>query len=111
MLGQLVFGFGVPLWVLRVFHSLVRKQLQLARDSERPLLLGLPGATAAMLFICSFPFHLLLLLRFLGKWGFRLQLGDMWVLLRPLGLTLLGSTSFFNPLLCVFVGARKSEEG
>lgn len=101
MLDQLVFGFGVPLGVLRVFHSLMRKQLQLARVSGRPLLLGLPGATAAVLFICLFPFHLLLLLRFLGKWGFKLQLGDVWVLRRPLGLTLLGSTSFFNPLLYV----------
>lgn len=101
MLDQLVFGFGVPLGVLRVFHSLVWEQLQLARVSGRPLLLGLPGATTAMLFICWFPFHLLLLLRFLGMWGSRLQLGDVWVLLRPLGLTLLGSASFFNPRLYV----------
>lgn len=33
MLDQLVFGFGVPLGVLRVFHSLVRKQLQLREAS------------------------------------------------------------------------------
>lgn len=101
MLDQLVFGFGVPLGVLRVFHSLVREKLQLARVSARPPLLGLPGATTVMLFVCWFPFHLLLLLRFLGMWGSRLQLGEVWVLLRPLGLTLLGSTSFFHLLLCV----------
>lgn len=101
MLDQLVFGFGVPLGVLRVFHSLVREQLQLARVSGRRPLLGLPGATTAMLFICCFPIHLLLLLRFLGMWECRLQLRDVWVLLKPLGLTLLGSTTFFNPLLFV----------
>ncbi|XP_052034794.1 C3a anaphylatoxin chemotactic receptor-like [Apodemus sylvaticus] len=102
MLDQLIFGLAVPLGVLRVFHSLVRKQLQLAREvSGRPPLLGLPGATTAMLFVCWFLFHLLLLLRFLGRWRSRLQLGDVLVLLRPLGLTLLGSTSFFHPLLYV----------
>ncbi|GAB1292007.1 Formyl peptide receptor 2 [Apodemus speciosus] len=101
MLDQLVFGLAVPLGVLRVFHSLVREQLQLARVSGRPPLLGLPGAATAMLFVCWFPFHLLLLLRFLGMWGSRLQLGDALVLLRPLGLTLLGSASFFHPLLYV----------
>lgn len=104
ILDQLVFGFGVPLGALSVFHRLVREQLRLARVSGRPPLLGLPGATAAMLFICWFPFHLLLLLRFLGMWESRLQLGDVWVLLRPLGLTLLGSTSFLNPLLYVCGG-------
>ncbi|XP_021483586.2 LOW QUALITY PROTEIN: formyl peptide receptor-related sequence 4-like [Meriones unguiculatus] len=101
MVDQLVFGFGVPLGILSAFHRMVQEQLRLARVSGRPPLLGLPGATAAMLFICWFPFHLLLLLRFLDMWGSRLQLGDVWVLLRPLGLTLLGSTSFFNPLLYV----------
>ncbi|XP_029334890.1 C3a anaphylatoxin chemotactic receptor-like [Mus caroli] len=100
-LDQLVFGFGVPLGVLRVFHSLVREQLQLARVSVRPPLLGLPGATTVMLFVCWFPFHLVLLLRFLGMWGSRLQLEEVWVLLRPLGLALLGSTSVFHPLLYV----------
>lgn len=103
MVDQLVFGFGVPLGILSVFHRMVREQLHLARVSGRPPLLGLPGATAAMLFICWFPFHLLLMLRFLGMWESRLQLGDVWVLLRPLGLTLLGSTSFLNPLLYVCV--------
>ncbi|XP_028714660.2 formyl peptide receptor-related sequence 1-like [Peromyscus leucopus] len=101
VLDQLVFGFGVPLGVLSVFHSVVRGQLQLARVSGRPPLLSLPGATAAMLFICWFPFHLLMLLKFLGMWGPRLQLGDVWGLLRPLGLTLLASTCFLNPLLYV----------
>lgn len=100
-LDQLVFGFGVPLGILSVFHSVVREQLQLARVSGRPPLLSSPRATAATLFICWFPFHLLLLLKFLGMWGPRLQLGDVWVLLSPLGLTLLGSTSFLNPLLYV----------
>ncbi|XP_024422110.1 formyl peptide receptor-related sequence 4-like [Desmodus rotundus] len=103
-LNQLVFGFGVPLGVLRAFHSLLKAKLRLARLTGRPPLLGLPWASGAMLFLCWFPFHLLLLVRLLGAREARLDTEEVWVLLRPLGLTLAGASGCLNPLLYVFGG-------
>ncbi|VTJ73880.1 Hypothetical predicted protein [Marmota monax] len=103
VLDQLVFGLGVPLGVLSTFHSLLRARLWLARLTGRPPLLGMPWATRAMLFLCWFPFHLLLLLRLLGMQEAGLDLGDVWVLLRPLGFTLVVASGCLNPLLYVCV--------
>lgn len=98
-LNQLVLGFGVPLGVLSAFHSLLKAKLQLARLTGRPPLLGMPWASGTMLFLCWFPFHLLLLLRLVGMWEARLDMEEVWVLLRPLGLTLVGAIGCLNPLL------------
>lgn len=100
-LNQLVFGFGVPLGVLGALHSLLQAQRRRARLTGRPPLLGLPWASGALLFLCWFPFHLLLLLRLLGARGARLGLDEVWVLLRPLGLALAGACGCLNPLLYV----------
>ncbi|XP_035868751.1 formyl peptide receptor-related sequence 4-like [Phyllostomus discolor] len=98
-LNQLVFGFGVPLGVLRAFHSLLKAKLCLARLTGRPPLLGLPWALGTMLFLCWFPFHLLLLVRLLGAREAGLGTEEVWVLLGPLGLTLVGASGCLNPLL------------
>ncbi|XP_042556029.1 formyl peptide receptor 2-like [Dipodomys spectabilis] len=104
VLDQLAFGFGVPLGVMAFSRSLLGAQLQLARLTGRPPLLGLPWATAAMLFLCWLPFHLLLLLKLLGAREAGLDLGEVWVLLRPLGFSLAGASSWLHPLLCVCGG-------
>lgn len=103
-LNQLVFGFGVPLGVLGALHSLLQAQLRLARLTGRPPLLGLPWASGALLFLCWFPFHLLLLLRLLGAREAQLGLAEVWVLLRPLGLVLVGASGCLSPLLYVCGG-------
>lgn len=100
-LNQLVFSFGVPLGVLGALHSLLRAQLRLAGLTGRPPLLGLPWASGALLFLCWFPFHLLMLLRLLGVREARLGLAEVGVLLRPLGLALAGACGCLNPLLYV----------
>ncbi|XP_048185332.1 C3a anaphylatoxin chemotactic receptor-like [Perognathus longimembris pacificus] len=101
VLDQLVFGFGVPLGVMAISRSILGAQLQLARLTGRPLLLGLPWATAAMLLLCWLPFHLLLLLKLLGAREAGIDLGEVWVLLRPLGFSLVGVSSWLHPLLYV----------
>ncbi|KAM5207561.1 formyl peptide receptor-related sequence 4-like [Hipposideros larvatus] len=98
-LNQLVFGFGVPLGVLSAFHSLLKAKLQLARLTGRPPLLEMPWALGTMLFLCWFPFHLLLLLRLVGMWEAGMDMKEVWVLLRPLALTLVGASGCLNPLL------------
>ncbi|XP_066228664.1 probable G-protein coupled receptor 32 [Saccopteryx leptura] len=98
-LNLLVFGFGVPLGVLGTLHSLLKARLHLAMLTGRPPLLGVPWASGAMLFLCWFPFHLLLLLRLVGVREARLDMVEVWVLLRPLGLILVGASGCLNPLL------------
>ncbi|XP_036130883.1 formyl peptide receptor-related sequence 4-like [Molossus molossus] len=98
-LNQLVFGFGVPLGVLSALHSLLRAKLYLARLTGRPPLLGVPWASGSMLFLCWFPFHLLLLVKLVGTRKAPLDMAEVWVLLRPLGLTLVGASGCLNPLL------------
>jgi hypothetical protein len=49
----------------------------------------------AVHFLCWFPFHLLML----PEAGPDLE--DVWVLLRPLVVTLVGTSGWLNPLLCV----------
>ncbi|KAM4825035.1 C3a anaphylatoxin chemotactic receptor-like [Thomomys bottae] len=101
MLDQLVFGFGVPLGVMAISRSLLGAQLQLARLTGRPPLLGLRWATAVMLFVCWLPFHLLLLLKLLGAREAGLDFGEVWVLLRLLGFSFVGASSWLHPLLYV----------
>ncbi|XP_006868441.1 PREDICTED: formyl peptide receptor 2-like [Chrysochloris asiatica] len=103
-LNQLVFGFGIPLGVLSAIRELMGVWLKLARLTGRPPPLGAPWALGVGLFLCWFPFHLLLLLQLLGSREAGLGLGDVWVLLRPLGFTMVGASSSLNPLLYVFGG-------
>ncbi|XP_006897412.1 PREDICTED: C5a anaphylatoxin chemotactic receptor 1-like [Elephantulus edwardii] len=109
-LNQLVFGFGVPLGVLSVVRWLVGMHLQLARLTGRPPLVGSPCALGALLFLCCFPFHLLLLLQLMGTREAALSTEDVWVLLRPLGFTLAGSSAFLNPLFYVCRGWALRQE-
>ncbi|XP_004381906.1 probable G-protein coupled receptor 32 [Trichechus manatus latirostris] len=103
-LNQLVFCFGVLLGVMSAICGLVWAWLQLAKLTGRPPPLGALWPLGALLFLCWFPFHLLLLLQLLGMWEARLGTGEVWVPLRSLGFTLAGASSCLNPLFYAFRG-------